>query len=152
MYYRARKSGNRTKCVHKEAHEIPNLAYYTNQISAIININNGIPLNEVLLLGDAIKTVGATSVRLDNGVYDISFTLVSSTNAVGSGISSVTLFSNESPTNISASQSFCEGGVHSLSARGIYVSTNNSEELRLINTSTNAQQFSSLNLVIQKIS
>lgn len=149
MYYRTRNNDNWTKCVKKEVHEIPNIAYYTNQNTSSINRNNVIPLNEILLLGDAITTVGATSIRLNNGVYEISFSLVGMSNEAGIG--SVTLFSNDSPTNISSSQSLQNDGFHALSAIGIYVSVNNSEELRLVNTSTVAQEFSSLNLVIKKI-
>lgn len=153
MSYRGRRNVaavRRCECINREVNIVPDVAYYINQNTGNINPNNALPIIEVLLLGNNITTSSPYSVRLNNGVYDISFSVIST--SVEEGISGVTLYAEDTPTNIASAESSFAGGSSALSARGIYVSTNNSVELRLVNTSTSVQQFSFLNFVIKRIS
>lgn len=140
----------RNRCVNREVNTVPDLAYYNNTAAGAISQTNSIPINELLLLGNNIETASAISLRLNNGVYDISFSVVAV--PTEDGTSSVTLFADNDATNITSTFSSIANNSYTLSARGIYVSTNNSVHLRLINTSLSAQQFSSLNFVVNKLS
>lgn len=150
MYQCSNKGDIKFNCVNKKIYQIPNLAYFGHLDSFSVNVNEPIPIKENLILGKEIALSTPISIQLNNGVYDISFSLVCKPSE--NGISSATLFAGSYPTNISSSTSSLTNTYYSLSARGIYVSTNNSEQLSLINTSTSTQEPYSLNLVIKKIS
>ncbi|MFW6312133.1 MAG: hypothetical protein ACOC1K_07860 [Nanoarchaeota archaeon] len=136
------------RSVERETKIVSDLAYYTNVLTGTITQNNNIPLNEKLLLGKDITSVDSYSIRLNNGVYKVIFNLIGEPSQ--NGLSSVTLYVNGQPTNISSVASSVQNSLQPLSSNGIVVSTNNSTIISLVNTSDNPHIFRNVNLTVEK--
>lgn len=128
---------------------LPDIAYYTNESTSSIAINALLPINEALLLTKDIEKVSGYSLRLNNGVYSVDFSVVALPSEKGE--SQVSLYINNSVTNIVSSVSSIEGSKYTLGAKGIIVVVTSSTQIALVNTSNNIHSFHNVNLVVKKI-
>ena len=133
--------------IKKITNEVPDLGYYTNESSGSVPQNSNIPLEETLLLGENISTINSSTINLETGIYDITFSVVSTPSADGDTI--VSLYVNNSQSNITSSMTAIAGGNYALASNGIIVANSNTL-LNLKNVGSSSATFSMTNLVIEK--
>lgn len=135
-------------CTERIIKPLPGLAYYINENTGVLSQAAELTLNDILFLGNDIENADSTEVRLNDGVYKISFSAV----AVPSenGVVSLSVYLNGNTTNIVTAQTASQNSENALSATGIVVAVTDNTLISLRNSGVSAA-FLFVNLVIQKI-
>lgn len=127
-----------------------NIAYFTNPSAANIAANAVIPVNLSKQIGNAITTSG-TGVLLQPGTYKVTYSLTGTSQTTGNSTVGVQLNGTTLPLLSQSEQVSASGNNYNLSATGLVTVTQDNSILTLNNLGTNSQNFSNVNLVVQKV-
>lgn len=135
-------------CTERIVKPLPVLAYYINENTGVLSQGAELAMDDILFLGNDIENVGSTEIRLNDGVYKISFSAV----AVPSenGVVSLSIYLNGNTTNIVSAQTAAQNSENALSATGIAVAVTDNTLISLRNSGVSSA-FLFVNLIIQKI-
>ncbi|MDD4315712.1 MAG: hypothetical protein PHC84_00965 [Clostridia bacterium] len=135
-------------CTERIIKPLPGLAYYINPDTGALPTGAELPLNDILFIGNDIENTDTATLRLNNGVYNVTF----SATAVPTvdGLVALTVQQNGNATNISIQHTAQANNRHALGATGIVVAVTDNTLVSLRNTGVTAA-FLFVNLVIEKI-
>ncbi len=127
-----------------------NIAYFTNPTASDIATNAVIPVNLSKQIGNAITSSG-TGVLLQPGTYKVTYSLTGNSQTTGASTVGVQLNGTTLPLLSQSEQVSAAGDNYNLSASGLVTVTSDNSILTLNNLGANTQNFSNVNLVVQKV-
>lgn len=127
-----------------------NIAYFTNPSATGIASNAVIPVNLSKQIGSAITSSG-TGVLLQPGTYKVSYSLTGTSQTTGTSTAGLQLNGNTLPQFSQSEQVSAAGDDYNLAADGLVTVTDDNSILNLVNLGANSQDFSNVNLVVQKV-
>lgn len=129
---------------------VQNIAYFTNPTATDIAADAVIPVNLSKQIGNAITSSG-TGVLLQPGTYKVTYSLTGNSQTTGTSTVGVQLNGTTQPLFSQSEQVSAAGDNYNLSASGLVNVTSDNSILTLNNLGANAQNFSNVNLVVQKV-
>lgn len=127
-----------------------NIAYFTNPSATGIASQAVIPVNLSKQIGSAITSSG-TGVLLQPGVYKVSYSLTGTSQTTGVSTAGLQLNGTTLPQFSQSEQVSAAGNKYNLSADGLVTVSDANSILNLVNLGANSQDFSNVNLVVQKV-
>lgn len=135
-------------CTERIIKPLPGLAYYVNENTGVLEQAADLALDDILFLSSNIENSDSVAIRLNDGVYHISFSAIAV--PAENGVVSLSIFLNGNPTNIESAQTAAQNSENALSATGIVVAVTDNTFISLRNSGVSSA-FLSVNLVIQRI-
>lgn len=127
-----------------------NISYFTNPSATGIATQAVIPVNLAKQIGSAITSSG-TGVLLNKGVYNIGYSLTGGSQTTGASTVGVQLNGTTLPQFSQTEQVSAAGNKYNLSANGLVTVNSDNSILTLNNLGANSQDFTNVNLVVQKV-
>lgn len=127
-----------------------NIGYFTNASATAIASQAVIPVNLAKQLGSSITSSG-TGALLQPGVYKVTYSLTGTSTTTGTSTVGLQLNGTTQPLFSQSEQVATANNPYNLSASGLVTVTEPNSILNLINLGANAQNFSNVNLVVEKV-
>lgn len=128
-----------------------NIAYFTNPSATSIATQTAIPVNLSKQIGSAITSSG-TGVLLQPGVYKVDYSLTGTSQTTGPSTVGLQLNGTTLPQFSQTQQVSAAGDKYNIAANGLVTVSDDNSILNLENLGANSQDFSNVNLVVQKVS
>lgn len=128
-----------------------NIAYFTNPSATSIATQTAIPVNLSKQIGSAITSSG-TGVLLQPGVYKVDYSLTGTSQTTGPSTVGLQLNGTALPQFSQTQQVTAAGDQYNIAANGLVTVSDDNSILNLENLGANSQDFSNVNLVVQKVS